>query len=522
MSVKTYLPVLLLAVLAILAFLIFWPQRSEEARTGHHDGKPPPVFEGEIPVPVIQRIRINPEKRLEVFWSFDGAAEAGLRSFALQIWNEPAGTWTDVSPELPPGSRAFADPAPKTHGERYDYRVVARARDGTELPSDYVRTTYRDRPVPAAPSGLRADWTLADADAGVRLAWDPVWDPGVEGYMIYSDEKASGKPALVVAAPVREPRYVVPVRNTEERTLTFWVGAIDAFGQEGAPASATCACPAARFPPPEDLHVTATADGMEVRWSHPGAPGLRGFRVYESQIRVAEVGGDARTCLDRLLTPGKRYLYAVEAVSDRGVVSTRVAAEPLDLDLVVPPSALEAEWVRERDVVRIRLHWIARDLGGSVNGYRVEVDHGGGFGPLAEGAPLIAAGETFHTPPAGKGGRFRVRAVGLKDKESAPAEVEVPAPAAFLAPPHLLDYRVVEEGKRQRLVWTWRYSTSAVLGGFRIYLDDKLVADVGPEARSWTSEPLPGAGSYRFEIEAVAFDGSRSDKGPAQTYVARD
>jgi hypothetical protein len=205
---------------------------------------------------------------------------------------------------------------------------------------------------PAAPDALAATNT---ADA-TTLSWKPA--PGAAGYNVYraaaepgpqpgapSPESRAPSPELPVPSPgdpptaavsqapvplndalLAEPSFSEPVAFGEVRCFEVRVVAeADGIRVEGDAAS-RCHTAEDRFPPatPTSLTALPVDEGIRLRWRGGNEPDLAGYLVLRGRagdatlqpvtpVPIAEV-----EFLDRSVTSGTRYVYAVVAVDVRG------------------------------------------------------------------------------------------------------------------------------------------------------------------------------------------------------------
>lgn len=490
-----------------------------------------------LPAPRVTRIRRMPHGQLEVRWRYDEAFEEILSHFEIEGWDEAGDRM--AAAQLPPSARSFAESSRKVDGQSYTFVVKAVARDGRRGYSYLAKLVYRDRPVLPAPEGLRAVWRRVKDQAAVELTWEG--DGAVlqsRGFIVYADDE---EPGVMVEKsdplePLQKRRFFAELHNDGEREVSFVVAAIDKAGQEGEPATVSVPCPSAVVAAPASPRVSREGEGepLVVEWTPGDESVLAGFRVYEHGLLLVgedELDATARRWEDASLLAERTYRFEVQAVAATGVASPRAAAEPFDLeltgtDLAPPaPTGFVTAWEADAEGLLLKMRWDPPPPGVAVDGYRFEIAEAGSGRFERPGPDLIQGREHEHRPPdPSRAYDLRLLAVASGGAESDPVAGFVTAPAAFLVPARLLDYRLHRQADGTRVEWLWRYPELAVLVGFRIYQDGRLVADettLGPSVRSWTTEPLDQERHYRFEIEAVARGGAVSARGAAQYYLHR-
>jgi hypothetical protein len=136
----------------------------------------------------------------------------------------------------------------------------------------------------------------------------------------------------------------------------------------------------------------------------------------------------------------------------------------------------------------------------------------------------VKASNSYYFVPAKHSGALVIglQTVGENDEAGPLSETSLANPLTLMPKARLADYRVIKNGDTTRVQWLWSYPRLAVLKGFRLYRNGTLVADeteLGADARSWLTPALgQQAAMIKFELEAVAFGGAISARGPAQYY----
>ncbi len=120
-------------------------------------------------------------------------------------------------------------------------------------------------------------------------------------------------------------------------------------------------------PPPENLQVTASAEGVEIRWqlAEEAAASVEGFDVFrrEAQVRgygeaIQRLAGDVRRALDTTAEFGKRYIYTVRTVASAEPLIASAEAGEREIDYVDRfPPPLPRNFVALAERASVRLRW---------------------------------------------------------------------------------------------------------------------------------------------------------------------
>lgn len=529
-------------VLMLVAFVVVISLRRPPVPEPEQDQLPVTAELPEIIVPeaAIIRIQLPADKHPLLHWSITPSPEVPIDHFLVEVVDED-GYGTPVSPDLPSDARSWQDTRSLSDGDRIIYSVVAVGPQDARSYSVERIFVFRDGPVPPTPVGLQATWSTLQGRPFVRLSWEPATEDD-RLTQLYFVQTSIGGPARMIMLPRRpesDPSPSVDVEMTAQDTAVFSVSVVAATEtlQESAPVTLQVESPV-QFPPtPGSVRADFDAppgSPVSVAWDYPAeaAAGLLGFRLYESELLVADeslLKADARTYADQTLLAGATYQYAVAAVSRDGVLSARGIAQeftlpanhvPLRID---PPSGVVAEWVETENGLAIRLHWDAPAMPPeTLDGFVIEQGEGepGTFSAVND-QPWRETDYRFVPEDRARAHAFKVYTISTDGQRSEPAEGYAPAPAEYLQPARLSDYRVFDLGENERLEWVWRYPESIFLGGFRIYQNGERVADestLDAQTRSWMTGVLERGTVYEFEIEAVGRDGRTAIRGAARSY----
>ncbi len=122
-------------------------------------------------------------------------------------------------------------------------------------------------------------------------------------------------------------------------------------------------------PAPENLQVTARAEGIEIGWQIAAEAAAKavGFDVFrrEAQVRgydaaIRRVAGDERRWLDATAEFGKRYIYTVRTVASAEPLIASAEAGEREIDYVDRfPPPLPQNFVALAERASVRLRWDA-------------------------------------------------------------------------------------------------------------------------------------------------------------------
>lgn len=126
----------------------------------------------------------------------------------------------------------------------------------------------------------------ADAPEGIDLRWDPVNDPNIADYAVFS--RASTSDQWSLRAQTTSPSF----EDLGQPDLQYYVASEAADGSLSAPSNVVTVDNTNKLPPPEDLSAIALDGAVELSWSpnarlaNPSA--FSYYRVYSTVFHAAQ------------------------------------------------------------------------------------------------------------------------------------------------------------------------------------------------------------------------------------------
>lgn len=215
------------------------------------------------------------------------------------------------------------------------------------------------------------------------------------------------------------------------------------------------------------------------------------------------------TVLFEKLDRNKSYTVTVRAVDIFDKVYDEIQGK-YDFPPPTPPArpgGLKAEVSSDRTSIDLR--W-AKSTDGDFAGYDLYVTDvtAGTQERKLNSALMQGTTYTFRNAQAEHTYKFRLVAVNVYDQTSEPAE------ATITVTKKVTDSE--QEETNEYLLVTWTETEGAV--GYKIYLNSRLIAEVGPEVREFKITKamgyIPGALGNKAEVKAVFADGSQGGSNP--------
>lgn len=367
-----------------------------------------------------------------------------------------------------------------------DYRVYEAQVFATKL-------TSNPEPEKFVISGLKPTFNPPDT---VTLSWKAINSDFFRAYRVYQDGKLLGS--------TNGNEYSIS-GLTLGQSYNFRVTPIDTFDVEygGSPLAYT--------PPLPQNPKLKTGDlkWSEVNLSWNQIPGAKGIKLYRNGEHIASPSYTAVQYADRTVQPETDYVYYLQFMDQYGrdlksdEVNVRTPAKPVNTDPPKAPANFKASMAPNmRDIV---LTW---NKGAEVDltGYNLYLSMDGEK-YTALGKMLKTPGYTYSDAQEEKKYYFRLEAINEAEVVSEPSETFITAPK-----------RSTDSEQEQTpdyLLVTWEETVGAV--GYQIYLNGKLVGEVGPDVRSYkiTKEMgyKPGQLNNQTSVKAKFADGSTGGGG---------
>ncbi|MEO0070225.1 MAG: hypothetical protein ABIK18_05490 [candidate division WOR-3 bacterium] len=328
---------------------------------------------------------------------------------------------------IPKEERRFVDKDVSATGMLYVYRVSAIDDDGLEgEKSTAAFGMPKDTTPPPAVANLRAKVEKRM----VKLTWEPQRTPDLDGYYVYRAEEKERLFRLVGPPLSKNSPFFVDSGFSSKglypgRNYYYYVSQVDIAMNEGKRTMIEVKIPDDEPPmPPPEVYCQNNDDGtVTVKWQVSLALDLAKYYIYRqregaSPQRIAEVGMNTNSYLDRTCEKGVAYYYFVSAVDSVGNESERIKFHITPRDIYSPPTpkGLKVSYVANR----INLTWekvLADDLDG-YNVYRSELPTG--VYVKLNKKPWKTEG--FSDPEGKKGYYYRVTSVDTSGNESNKSE----------------------------------------------------------------------------------------------------
>jgi len=280
------------------------------------------VAGGEVPTPV-QDLDADPddsrvELRWEEPWHHGASSIDGFRVYRAEYGEE-----MEMIEDVDPDQYDYEDLEVENE-ITYQYSVTAYNDHGEGMESEIVQATPREEPVsPSSPRDLEAELL----DDGVELTWEEPLDDGgssVTYYNIYREVEDNEMERLdQVDSDTRD--------HTDQdielgKEYTYAITAENEIGESEKSDTVSVLVPEDHGPsPPRDVSAVVVDNGVEVTWNSPeDDSSIVYYNIYRKVTEdevfewMGEVTGETTTYLDKTVSPGTEYTYAVTSESDIG------------------------------------------------------------------------------------------------------------------------------------------------------------------------------------------------------------
>jgi fibronectin type 3 domain-containing protein len=306
-------------------------------------------------------------------------------------------------------------------GASYYYRLRSYDASGhiSSAASDVANATTAA--VPSAPEALRA---YSQLPRKIALAWQPVEDPTVAGYVVLRSPSATGSFDKIARLDGRFATTYIDPSLGDLRVFYYRVAAFNAAGGQGKPTEAVRAVTKADPLAPAGLEIAGQSLGRNVlRWTPNVERDVSGYRVLRRRVDatkpevVATLPPSETTVEDTQVGADEAVRYSLVALDADGLES----AESDPLEVVSKGYGLHAE-AKDRAV---ELSWQRSDNDG-FDLARIERS-----GMLGNTEVARERGDHYVDTDVSPGRKYRyvvvlMRADGSSAPPSEPIEVEVP------------------------------------------------------------------------------------------------
>jgi predicted small lipoprotein YifL len=244
-----------------------------------------------------------------------------------------------------------------------------------------------------------------------------------------------------VGAATQGDRIVVELPYPEKTEVHYFT--VKTLGPHGDPSgysNQVVILPRPAPAPPADTKIMARAEGVEIAWTEPAAPGsgrVIGYNIYRRYSQTKGFGpalhasaATDRSYVDTSAQYGQGYIYTVTAVAHRNPViesAIKTEGEIKYIDRFPPPVPREPVTLVEPG--RVRVVWRgseAADLAG-YKVYRLDTKKAKAEYELLTATPITEVEYTDSTVKAGGTYAYRITAIDQLGNESEPAEVRATA-----------------------------------------------------------------------------------------------
>lgn len=323
--------------------------------------------------------------------------------------------------------RRLVDRDVSATGMLYVYRVSAIDDDGLEGEKS---TAAFGMPKDTTPPPVVANLTAKVEKRMVKLTWQSQMTPDLDGYYVYRAEEKE-RLFRLVGPPVSKhtPSFVDSGFSGKGlypgRAYYYYVSQVDMAMNEGKRTMIEVKIPDDEPPlPPPAVYCKNNDDGtVEVKWQMSLSLDLAKFYIYrqkggEPPQKIAEVGMNTNSYIDRACEKGVEYYYFVSAVDSVGNESERVKFNITPRDIYSPPTptGLKVTYLTNR----VSLTWekVTMDDLAGYNVYRSDLP----TGVFVKLNKLPWKTESFSDPAGKKEYYYRVTSVDTSGNESQKSE----------------------------------------------------------------------------------------------------
>ena len=271
-------------------------------------------------------------------------------------------------------------------------------------------------------------------------------------------------------------------------------------------------------------------DGLKISWNFPKEyeQYIKGF--YISKDIIPEGYKDVSTLLepnlrsyiDKTATPATAYIrIRINAIyKDKTIIEgNEKLYNYFPLREPPAPEEIKANTIIENKKVKINLFWNTTVNGDTAtNYYRIYT-----YNELSNKFSLLCdsiKGTKYEyklEPPLFRNYKFYLTSIGFNTSESRNSDtVSIQIPTMELPTPNIDRINVL----KNKVKLEWNYTDIADLKGFRLYMNDKLIADenvLGKNKHDFISDELSKSSIYHFTLQAITLNGITSQLSEPKT-----
>jgi fibronectin type 3 domain-containing protein len=429
--------------------------------------------------------------QVDLSWTDNSSNET-----SFSVWRKLGdGTYQKVT-DLPAKSTQFSDTG-LTPVTAYTYKVRATGQGGDSAFTLEVPVTTPDV-VPATPTALTA---TASSPTQVNLGWTD--NSSNETSFSVWRKVGDGAYQKLADLPANSTAY----SDTPLTPLTAYSYKVRATGPGGDSGFATeVSVTTPDFPPASPSGLTANASSptqIDLTWTD-NSGNETAFSVWRkvgngAYQKLADLGANATTYSDTLLTPVTAYTYKVRATGQGGDSGFSVEVTATTPDF--PPASPSGLTAAASSPTQVNLNWT--DNSSNETGFAVWRKVGAGaYGKVADlGANTTTYADT--TVSSLTTYSYKVQAVGTAGASDFSAEVPVTTPEVPPAAPTGMTAQIVS-GTQVKLTWQ---DNSANEGSFNVWRKTGAgayvkIAIVAPNTVSYLDGGLTAGTSYTYKVRA--------------------
>lgn len=240
------------------------------------------------------------------------------------------GEWARIGDNSRPDKTTYVDKKGKLiDGQVYQYHLTAYDnRKGETGPSNTIQAKTKD--LPPYPANLKARSNMVKA---VHLTWNPVNDPDVGGYNLYSGTSPDSLKRIGYVRGQAGKDYLdkgPTFGSLDDGTSYYYaVESYNLFKADGAISPVVKATTKFRPVKVRGLTAAAGADHILVKWQANPEPDVKAYLLYQSKngrgwSKLEELGPSQLSFRDDELRPEATYRYRVVAEDKDGLLSDPV------------------------------------------------------------------------------------------------------------------------------------------------------------------------------------------------------